>query len=77
MEQKEQQAKETTENKEVTYPARVDEILSRTGSRGTITQVKCFLHSEKRSLIRNVKGPVKVGDEITLLECEREARRLR
>lgn len=47
------------------------------GSRGTITQVKCFLTSEQRSLIRNVKGPVKKGDMITLLECEREARRLR
>jgi small subunit ribosomal protein S28e len=47
------------------------------GSRGTITQVKCSLVNEKRQLIRNVKGPVKKGDMITLLECEREARRLR
>ena len=48
------------------------------GSRGTIAQVKCQLIGEgNRYLVRNVKGPVKKGDMITLLECEREARRLR
>jgi small subunit ribosomal protein S28e len=48
------------------------------GSRGTIAQVKCQLIGEgNRFLVRNVKGPVKKGDMITLLECEREARRLR
>lgn len=62
---------------EVTY-ARVTEIIGKTGSRGGITQVKVvFIKNETRSLLRNVKGPVRVGDVLALMECEREARRLR
>ena len=56
----------------------VSEIIGRTGSRGAITQVRVqFTDNRERFLIRNVMGPVKVGDVLVLLESEREARRLR
>jgi small subunit ribosomal protein S28e len=62
--------------------ARVIKILGKTGSRGGITQVRVeLIQPDKqqggRQLIRNAKGPVKLGDVLELMESEREARRLR
>ena len=60
-------------------PGEVKEIIGRAGSRGELTQVMCLIldgRDKEKVMRRNVKGPVRVGDFLMLLETEIEAQRL-
>ena len=65
---------------EAPVKAVIQRLLLRTGARGEITQVECKILEGKnvgKEMRRNVKGPVRVGDMITLRETEIEARRVK
>ncbi|MCX8197520.1 MAG: 30S ribosomal protein S28e [Candidatus Micrarchaeota archaeon] len=61
-------------------PVEVVEIITKTGIHGEVYQVMCKILDGKdkgRVIRRNVKGPVKKGDIILLLETEREAKEIK
>ncbi len=62
------------------FPAEVVEVIGRTGMTGGIIQTKVKIldgRDKGRIIRRNVKGPIKKGDTLILLETDREAKELR
>ena len=61
------------------YPAKVEEVMERTGTQGGVTLIRCKVlegRDQNKILRRNVRGPVQIGDVLMLRETEIEAKPL-
>jgi len=74
-----QEAPKGNVNFSMAWPAKVEEIIGRTGTRGEAIQVRCRIldgRDKNKVLRRNIKGPIQLGDILMLRETEIEARQL-
>jgi len=74
-----QESTKGTVNFSFAVPAKVEEIMGRTGTRGEAIQVRCRVldgRDKNKVLRRNVRGPIQLGDILMLRETEIEARQL-
>ncbi|MBR9679942.1 MAG: 30S ribosomal protein S28e [Candidatus Altiarchaeota archaeon] len=61
------------------FPARVVEVIGRSGVRGEVIQIRCEVlegQDTGKVLVRNVRGPIRVGDILLLMETAMQARKL-